>query len=83
MKVRYNTALGVIFGVKKYAAKLLKVIERKDIELNYKRNMVEVDAVNKTAIFDVLEEDRQESYKVSPPLPSSLSLLIVLTSDIV
>jgi len=65
LKIRYNTALGVIFGVKKYATELLKVVERKDIQINFKRSMVEVDAVNSTAIFDVLEEERQESYKVS------------------
>ncbi len=65
MNIWYNTALGVIFGVKKYATELLKVVEKKSIEVNYKRNLVEVDATSKTAIFDVLEENKQEAYKVT------------------
>ena len=65
-KILYNTALGVIFGVKKYADELLKVVERKDIQINFKRNMVEVDAVNRQAVFEVLEEDRTETFPVSP-----------------
>lgn len=63
--IMYNSALGVIFAVKKYAEQLLKVVDRKGIKLNFKRNLVEVDAVNKQAIFEVLEENRTESYPVS------------------
>ena len=63
--IMYNTALGVIFGVKKYANELLKVVERKGIQVNYKTNLVEVDAVNRQAIFEVLEQDRQETFTVS------------------
>ena len=29
--VLYNTALGVIFGVKKYAGRLLKVVEKRSV----------------------------------------------------
>ena len=61
----YNSALGVIFGVKKYADQLLKVIERKNITVNFKRNLVEIDSVNKQAIFEVLEENRMEMFPVS------------------
>ena len=61
----YNSALGVIFAVKKYAEQLLRVVDRKGIKLNFKRNLVEVDDVNKQAIFEVLEENRTESYPVS------------------
>lgn len=61
----YNTALGVIFGVKKYADELLKVVDRKEIQLNFKRNLIEVDAVNRQAIFEVLEENRTETFPVS------------------
>lgn len=60
----YNTALGVIFGVKKYADELLKVVDRKDIQVNFKRNLLEVDAVTKQAIFEVLEENRTETFPV-------------------
>ena len=31
--ISYNTSLGVIFGVKKYAQRLLKVVERKGIQV--------------------------------------------------
>lgn len=61
----YNSALGVIFGVKKYAAELLHVVERKDIQVNFKRSLVEVDAVNRQAIFEVLEENKTETFPVS------------------
>lgn len=61
----YNTALGVIFGVKKYADELLKVVDRKGIQLNFKRNLIEVDAVNRQAIFEVLEENRTETFPAS------------------
>ena len=64
----YNSALGVIFGVKKYADELLKVIDKKGIQVNFKRNLTEVDAVNKQAIFEVLEENRTEMFPVSVPL---------------
>lgn len=63
--IMYNTALGVIFGVKKYADELLKVVDRKGIQLNFKRNLIEVDAVSRQAIFEVLEEDRTETFSVS------------------
>jgi sulfide:quinone oxidoreductase len=61
----YNSALGVIFAVKKYADELLKVVERKGIKLNFKRKLVEVNGDSKQAIFEVLEENRTESYPVS------------------
>ena len=61
----YNSALGVIFGVKKYADELLKVIDKKGLQVNFKRNLTEVDAVNKQAIFEVLEENRTEMFPVS------------------
>lgn len=33
MTVLYNTALGVIFGVKKYAERLLKVVEKRFVSV--------------------------------------------------
>lgn len=70
--ISYNTALGVIFGVKKYATELLKVVQRKGINLNFKRNLIEVDSVNRQAVFDVLEENRTETF----PVRGSCMLLI-------
>ena len=58
----YNTALGVIFGVKKYANSLLKVVESRNIKLNFKRNFVEI--TKKEAIFENTELDTMETYQV-------------------
>ena len=60
----YNTSLGVIFGVKKYAEGLLKVVERKGIKVNYKHKLTEVNVPSKEAVFEVLEEDRTVTFKV-------------------
>ncbi|KAI5652097.1 sulfide:quinone oxidoreductase, mitochondrial [Phthorimaea operculella] len=51
--ITYNTHLPVIFGVKKYADALLKVVERKDINVNYKHVLKSVDHHNKEATFKV------------------------------
>lgn len=58
--VIYNTSLGVIFGVKKYAERLLKVVERKGIRVNYHRRLVEVRPDKREAVFEVLDS-REES----------------------
>lgn len=63
--IMYNTSLGVIFGVKKYADGLLKVVKRKGIELNYKHKLIEVSVASKEATFEVLEEDRTVKFNVS------------------
>ena len=72
MKIMYNSALGVIFGVKKYADELLKVIDRKDIEVNFKRSLIEVDAVNRQAIFTVLDPDEGEEKTQTFPVSSDM-----------
>ncbi|KAJ2939745.1 hypothetical protein O0L34_g17936 [Tuta absoluta] len=51
--IRYNTCMPVIFGVKKYAESLLKVVERKNIHVNYKHVLKAVDHGNKEATFKV------------------------------
>lgn len=83
--VIFNTALGVIFGVKKYADSLLKVIEARDIQVNFKRNLVEVRASEREAVFENLDNGEMEVFKydmlhVTPPMstPDELG-----TSDIV
>lgn len=65
--VMFNSALGRIFGVKKYADALTKIINERDIKVNFFRNLVEVDAVSKEAVFEVLDgsdEKKYEHYKV-------------------
>ena len=42
-----------------------QVVAKKGIEVNYKRKMIEVLPDKKEAVFEVLEEDRTETYPVS------------------
>ncbi len=62
-KVMYNTALGVIFGVKKYANSLLKVVSERDIKINFQRKCVEV--TKDEAIFENTDQGTVETFKVS------------------
>ena len=62
--ITYNTPLGVIFGVKKYADSLMKVVQRKDIKVNFKCKILEVRGDKKEAVFEVLDNGTQEVYKV-------------------
>ena len=39
----------------------MQVVERKGIELNFKRSLVEVKPDKREAVFQVLEEDRTET----------------------
>ena len=55
VKVIYNTSLPVIFGVPKYAERLLKVVKKKDIEVNFRRNLISVDGAKKMATFQNLD----------------------------
>ncbi|XP_031564632.1 sulfide:quinone oxidoreductase, mitochondrial-like [Actinia tenebrosa] len=76
--VIFNTALGKIFGVKKYADALTKIINERDIKVNFFRNLVEVNADTKEVVFEVLDaanpnEKKYETYKydflhVTPPM---------------
>ncbi|OWF51728.1 sulfide:quinone oxidoreductase, mitochondrial-like [Mizuhopecten yessoensis] len=85
-EVLFNTALGVIFGVKKYAESLQKVIDSRNIKVNYKRNLVEVRASEREAVFENLDKPGEmEVFKydmlhVTPPMSTPDELR---TSDIV
>ncbi|CAL8107463.1 unnamed protein product [Orchesella dallaii] len=73
-KLIYNTSLGVLFGVKHYADSLWNVVKSRDISVNLRRNLVEVNARNKTAIFEdldnagKLETVSYEMLHVTPPM---------------
>lgn len=54
--IMFNTSLGVIFGVKKYADALLEIIEERNIAVNYKCNLVEVRADKQEAVFENLDK---------------------------
>ncbi|MFF5380833.1 NAD(P)/FAD-dependent oxidoreductase [Pedobacter suwonensis] len=51
-QVHFYSGGGVIFGVKKYADVLNKVIERYQIQTHFNHNLVEIDAGSKTAVFE-------------------------------
>lgn len=63
--VLYNTALGVIFGVKKYAERLMKVVEKRHIKVNYRRNLIEVKSNKKEAVFENLDTGEKETFTYS------------------
>ena len=71
--VIFASATPTIFSVKKYAAALDKIIERKGIETYYKHNLVEIRAQEKEAIFENLETKEPVAMKydmihVTPPM---------------
>ncbi|RUS88682.1 hypothetical protein EGW08_003577 [Elysia chlorotica] len=74
--VIFNTAKNVIFGVKKYADALQQVIQSRNIQVNYKHNLVSVYHKKKTAIFANMARDNAlvpfeyNFLHVTPPMSS-------------
>ncbi|CAD5216257.1 unnamed protein product [Bursaphelenchus xylophilus] len=62
-KIIFNNTLGVIFEVKKYEEALLKVLKEKDIFFNSRKNLIKVDAQNKIATFQIVDEQRKPTEK--------------------
>ena len=52
----FNTSLGAIFGVKKYADALQKIIQERTLTVNYKQNLLEVRADKQEAVFENLDK---------------------------
>ncbi|PNJ15535.1 T0163104 isoform 1, partial [Pongo abelii] len=52
----FNTALGAIFGVKKYADALQEIIRERNLTVNYKKNLIEVRADKQEAVFENLDK---------------------------
>jgi sulfide:quinone oxidoreductase len=75
-KVMYTSAGSMIFAVKEFAAALTKVVERKEIDLLFKHDLLEVRPQSKEAVFKVTDEQGQVSEKaiayglihVTPPM---------------
>ncbi len=75
IEVHFYSGGGVIFGVKKYADTLNKVIQRYGIKTHYLHNLIEIDAEKKQAIFDVYADgkvvdrvtDTYDIIHVTPP----------------
>ncbi|XP_030045443.1 sulfide:quinone oxidoreductase, mitochondrial isoform X2 [Microcaecilia unicolor] len=70
----FNTSLGVIFGVKKYADALLEIIKNRNISVNYRQNLIEVRADKQEAVFENLDNPGEtkvfqyEMLHVTPPM---------------
>ncbi|CAK9834298.1 Sulfide:quinone oxidoreductase, mitochondrial [Anthophora retusa] len=90
VKVVYNTALPVIFGVKKYADALWNVCKQRNIVVNVQTNLVKIDPANQEAIFQKLDgsnETYAEKYSllhVCPPMgpPDVLKKHPSLTNEV-
>lgn len=52
----FNTSLGVVFGVKKYADALEKVIHERNITVNFRHELVEVKSNTREAVFKLLDD---------------------------
>jgi eukaryotic sulfide quinone oxidoreductase len=63
-KVIYNTSLPVIFGVKKYADSLWKIVKERNIDVNLRTNLVEVLPGGKQAIFENLDTQQRSTVDV-------------------
>lgn len=59
--VEYCSAGGVIFGIKKYADQLMKMVNGYGIKLNFKHDLVKVDGANRTATFKVTDSEGKVS----------------------
>ena len=72
--IMFNTSLGAIFGVKKYADALQKIIQERALTVNYKQNLIEVRADKQEAIFENLDKPGEtqvisyEMLHVTPPM---------------
>ncbi|KZC05641.1 Sulfide:quinone oxidoreductase, mitochondrial [Dufourea novaeangliae] len=89
IKVVYNTALPVLFGVKKYADSLWKVCKQRDITVNLRTNLVEIRPSSQEAVFAKLDKSNEtfvEKYSllhVCPPMgpPDVLKEHSTLTNE--
>ncbi|XP_049638451.1 sulfide:quinone oxidoreductase, mitochondrial isoform X2 [Suncus etruscus] len=72
----FNTSLGAIFAVKKYADALQEVIRDRNLTVNYKQNLIEVRADRQEAVFENLDKPGEtqvisyEMLHVTPPMSS-------------
>ena len=61
INVLYNTSLGVIFGIPRYAKVLDNICQSRNIQVNKRRNLVKVDHKTKTATFELLDSEDGET----------------------
>lgn len=62
----FNTSLGLLFGVKKYADALEKVIHERNIAVNFRHELIEVKPDTKEAVFRLLDDPagKTKTFKV-------------------
>ena len=64
--VIFNTSLGVLFGVKKYADALWQVVKERDIQVNLRHELIEVKPDTREAVFRLLDQpDTTKTFKVT------------------
>jgi sulfide:quinone oxidoreductase len=61
VKVDFSTAGKVVFGIKKYAIELQKVVDKLEVEMHYRHDLIAVDGPNKQATFKVTDENGNTS----------------------
>lgn len=72
--VIYNSSLPVIFGVKHYADQLWKIVDKRDIKVNLRTNLIEVIPDKNQAVFENLDKPEEkfttdyELLHVTPPM---------------
>ncbi|MBN3290123.1 SQOR protein, partial [Polypterus senegalus] len=70
----YNTSLPVLFGIKKYADSLWKVVKSRDLNVNFRHNLIEVRPDKQEAVFEKLDNPGEtvvfeyEMLHVTPPM---------------
>lgn len=87
--VTYNSSLPVIFGVKHYADQLWKIVEKRNINVNLRTNLIEVLPEKNQAVFQNLDKPEEkfttdyEFLHVTPPMsaPDALSACKDLVTD--
>ena len=62
--VIFNSSMGVLFGVEKYASALWKVVKERDIRVNLRHELVEVKPGSKEAVFRLLDQDTLQTFPV-------------------
>ena len=63
----FNTSLDRLFRVQKYADALMKIVKQRDIQLNFKRNLIKINPDTQEATFEVLNGSvppKLETYEV-------------------
>lgn len=66
IRVNFNTAGAVLFGVKDYVEPLMRYVKRYQADLSFNSTLVKVDGPNKTAWFNVKDADGNVS-QISKP----------------